>query len=222
MHGMLRTVSLRGESENDEMVSLIEYLGIPKTIGLVLVSALLISQVIGIILDVKGKYVPEFFNLRKYFARRKQERQALRDLPDALSKMEVLYNDMLVHYNADNIRMRDEWIRGVNEGMKLHDENMQEISRKLDQNNHDTLEIRIENMRSEIINFATLVSDDKTPVTRERFDRMFRLYEDYERILEQNNMTNGQVDISYQLIKESYEKHTKDRSFLEDARGMYK
>jgi len=204
------------------MVNLIEYLGIPKTIGIVLVGILLVTQVIGIILDIKGKYVPEFLSLRKYFLRRKQERQALRDLPQALIKMEGLYEDMLEHYNADNIAMRDEWIRGVNEGMKQHDENMQEISRKLDQNNHDTLEIKIENMRSEIINFATLVSDEKMPVTKERFDRMFRLYERYENILEENKMTNGQVDISYQLIREAYEKHVRDRTFIEDSRGMYK
>lgn len=36
---------------------------------------------------------------------------------------------------------------------------------------------------------------------------------------ESNGMTNGEVDIALSIIKESYEKHMRNHTFMEDARG---
>ncbi len=32
-------------------------------------------------------------------------------------------------------------------------------------------------------------------------------------------MTNGEIDIAYRIIKESYGQHMRNRSFIEDIRG---
>ena len=40
-----------------------------------------------------------------------------------------------------------------------------------------------------------------------------------EDIIKKNNMTNGEVDIAIRIIKESYEKHMRHHSFVEDIRG---
>ena len=87
----------------------------------------------------------------------------------------------------------------------------------MDKNNAETLKIRIENMRSTIIDFASYVSKEKNPVTREQFNRVFKNYEEYEEIIAANGMTNGEVDIAIQIVRGAYEKHLVDRTFIEDS-----
>ena len=96
---------------------------------------------------------------------------------------------------------------------------IQNLEAKLDKNNEDTLSLLIDSKRNTIINFADLVIDENKPVTREQFHRIFKLYKEYEDIIKKNNMTNGEVDIAIRIIKESYEKHMRHHSFVEDIRG---
>lgn len=60
------------------MLGYLEYLNLPTKVGIIIVIAFLIMQVIGEILEFKNKVVvPEFMKIRKYFKRRKQEKQVL-------------------------------------------------------------------------------------------------------------------------------------------------
>lgn len=77
----------------------------------------------------------------------------------------------------------------------------------------------IQSSRDRIIDFATKVADEKVPVSREEFNRIFKVYDKYERFLEDHKMTNGEIDIAYRIIKESYEIHMRNHSFIEDIRG---
>ena len=70
-----------------------------------------------------------------------------------------------------------------------------------------------------IIAFAERVVDAKSPVTREQFNRIFKMYRDYEKIIEANGLVNGEVDIAYRIIKESYEGHMREHTFVEDVHG---
>lgn len=63
------------------------------------------------------------------------------------------------------------------------------------------------------MSFASRVADDSCIVTREQYHRIFRLYDSYEKILAENNMENGEIDVNYQIVKESYEKRMKTHSF---------
>ena len=96
---------------------------------------------------------------------------------------------------------------------------MRELNEKLDKNNADTLSLLIDGKRNTIIDFASKVIDENYPVTREQFNRIFKIYEEYEKIIENNNLTNGEVDIAYRIIKESYENHMKNHTFIENIRG---
>lgn len=218
------------------MLNYIEYLGLPASIAIGLVSLFFILQIIGELLEFKGKVVPEFIKIRKYFARKKKESQALSQMTEilddykqmcqTLTEVNRLLNDIDKHYSRDNIEMRDNWMKEVNEHIaesdirrREQDNLMRELSQKLDKNNADTLSLLIDNKRNTIINFASHVIDDKYPVTREQFKRIFKLYEEYEHVIEDNGLTNGEVDIAYRIITESYEKHLKNHSFIEDVRG---
>ena len=207
-----------------DLIESVEFLNIPTIGALILVGLFLILQIIGELLEFKGKVVPEFIKVRKYFARKKKERETLskmtellpmlQEIPDTLKNVQGLLDNVGKHYNNDNISMRDEWIENVNRKLEENDKFNKEISKKL-----DTLSLLIESKRNTIIDFAARVIDKDSPVTREQFNRIFKLYDSYEEIIEANHMTNGEVDIAYRIIKESYENHMRSHSFIEDIRG---
>lgn len=218
------------------MLNYLEYLNSPIKVTTFLVGVFLAIQIIGEILEFKGKVVPEFIKIRKYFARKRKERQALsqmtvlldehNQMAQTLKEVNRVLADIDKHYSKDNIAMRDGWMKEVNEHIvnsekkrSEQDALMRELSEKLDRNNADTLAILIDNKRNTIIDFASYVVDDKCSVTREQFNRIFKLYKEYEEIIDQNGMTNGEVDIAYRIITEAYENHLKNHTFVENIRG---
>ena len=218
------------------MIQYIEYLGLPGWIAIGIVGLFLASQVIGELLELKGKVAPDVLKVRKYFARRRKEKEnmqkiaelypSLQKVPETLDGVQKLLSNVDAHYSHDNITMRDTWMSNVDrrleEAKTAREENRQcikSLAEKLDKNNADTLSLLIDSKRNTIINFADLVIDENKPVTREQFHRIFKLYEEYEDIIEKNHMTNGEVDIAIRIIRESYEKHMRNHSFVEDIRG---
>lgn len=201
------------------MINYIEFLNVPAKIAIVLVGLFLVIQVIGELLEFKGKVVPEFAKIRKVFARRKKERMLLQKMEKTIDQVQLTLDDLNQHYSTDNIRMRDEWMRLVNSKLEQYDKSISELGVKLDKNNSDTLSILIDSKRNAIISFASLVIDESKPVTREQFNRIFKVHQEYESIIESNGMTNGEVDIALSIIKKSYEKHMRNHTFVEDARG---
>ena len=66
----------------------------------------------------------------------------------------------------------------------------------------------IDDMRWEIINFATDLSSGKT-YNRESFDHILRMYQKYEDILNKKHMENGLVTESIGYINEMYRENLK-------------
>lgn len=205
------------------MINYIEYLGIPLKIAIVLVAIFFVMQAIGEFLEFKGKVVPEFFKIRKWLTRRKREKA---EAAQTLKDVQVLLNDVNGHYSADNIAKRDGWMQWVNNRAEVYDESIKqlrealiEVMQALKDNTKLTEEMFIQSSRDRIIDFATKTSNENVMVSREEFNRIFKVYAKYEKYLEEHKMTNGEVDINYQIIKESYEQRLRDRAFTEDIRG---
>lgn len=191
----------------------------PTKIGILIILAFVVMQVIGELLEFKGKVVPEFVKIRKYFTRKKQEKMQAHQ---TLKQVQELLNDVNQHYSADNIAKRDEWINWVNERAKVYDESVAELTSLKDtlaSNNELTLDLYININRHRIIDFASKIVNEDVAVSREEFNRIFKIYHDYESILEKYNKTNGEVDIAIRIIQESYQNHMKHHSFIEDVRG---
>ena len=201
------------------MLNSMEYLGLPTTIIIIVVAVFLVIQCIGELIEFKGKAVPEFFNIRKYFARKKAEREILSSLPDTIKEMKKIVDDINRHYSEDNISKRDKWIDGVNKKLDTNDELIRQLSEKIDKNKKDTLSLLIESKRIAIIEFASKVSNADAPITKEYYNRIFKMYQEYKDIISKNNLTNGEVDIAYRIIVESYEEHLSNHTFIEDIRG---
>lgn len=205
------------------MINYIEYLGIPLKIAIVLVVIFFAMQAIGEFLEFKGKVVPEFFKIRKWFTRRKREKA---EATQTLKDVQVLLNDVNGHYSADNIAKRDGWMKWINDRAEVYDESIKqlrealtEVMQALKDNTKLTEEMFIQSSRDRIIDFATKTSNENVMVSREEFNRIFKVYAKYEKYLEEHKMTNGEVDINYQIIKESYEQRLRDHAFTEDIRG---
>ena len=64
-------------------------------------------------------------------------------------------------------------------------------------------------MRWEINNFATTVSEGR-PCSKDSFTHCIHTYEKYEKILAENHLENGEVEISMDLIQEAYREKLKE------------
>lgn len=201
------------------MLNLIEYLNLPTMVAIGLVGLILMMNVVGEILEFKGKIVPEFVKFRKYFDRKKQERETV-------LKAAKLLEEVNLHYSSDNITMRNEWIKWVNDRADIYDKSLDEIKQEfaivvqaLKDNTKMTEEIFVQSSRDRIIDFATKAGSEDSIVSREEFNRIFKVHEKYEKFLDEHGLTNGEIDIAYRIIRESYETHMKNHSFIEDMRG---
>lgn len=208
------------------MIPYIEYLKLPTQIAVALVGALLVLNLLGEILEFKGKIVPEFMKIRKYFARKRSEKK---EAAQTLKEVRQLLSEVNAHYSKDNITKRDAWMQWVNNRANVYDDSIVEINSKLSDvtdalkdNSKLTEEMFIQSSRDRIIDFATKVTDDNIIVSREEFNRIFKVYDKYEKFLEERGLTNGEIDIAIHMIRESYEHHMKEHTFLEDVRGFSK
>lgn len=220
------------------MLGYIEYLGIPWNVALAIVVALLVEQIVVEILKLKGMAIPEIASIRSSLARRKREKEAFRKMPDFIEKYEKQYDettetlaevqtllrDVREHYSEDNIAKRDGWIQEVNahiaESGKIRDEQnrvMSELAEKLNKNNADTLSLLIDSKRNFILDFTSKAADIHCPLTKEQYNRFFNVYREYEDIISENHMTNGQVEVAYEVVTRSYEERLKTHSFIEDG-----
>ena len=201
------------------MLGFIEYLNLPTKIAIVFVSIFFFMQFIGEILEFKGKVVPEFMKIRKYFRRKKAERQRSTEL---IEQVQVLLNEVNQHYSADNITKRNEWMAWVNARAKVYDASVAELTdmkEALAANNELTLDLYINVNRDRILDFARVVADDKALASREEFNRIYKVNKSYHDILFKYDKENGEVDTAMKLIDEAYDYRMKHRCFIEDIRG---
>lgn len=204
------------------MEQLLEFFKITGPWAAVILGVWIVLNIIGEICEKKNKIVPEFMKIRKYFQRKKKEKQEKEQL---LKDVKILLADVNSHYNADNIEKRNEWMSWVNSRAEVYDasiEELKELKQSIADGNALTLDLYINVNRNRIIDFASKVANENVVISREEFNRIFKVYREYEEVLEKHHMTNGEVDIAYRVIVEAYEERLRDHTFLEDVRGYTK
>ena len=90
--------------------------------------------------------------------------------------------------------------------VKKHDE---KIEKKLSELSKIVLDEKIERMRISILDFASALQNNEYR-DKEQFNFIFRQFDKYEIILEENNSENGQVSASMQYIREEYNRKLRD------------
>ena len=205
------------------MLGYLEYLKLPAAVAGAIVGILLVANLVGELLELKGKVVPEFMKIRKYFKRKRDEK---RENAETLKAVKLLLADVNAHYSADNISKRDAWMNWVNSRADVYDnsiieikDNLALVTSALQDNSKLTEELFVQSSRDRIIDFGILVADGEKIVSREQFHRIFKVHEDYEKFLKKRGLTNGETDIAMRVINESYATHMREHTFLEDVRG---
>jgi len=201
------------------VLAYLEYLNMPTKIGIIIIGLFVVIQIVGELLELAGKAVPEFVKVRKYFTRKKKEKAEMRN---TLQQVKLLLNDVNQHYSEDNITKRNAWMQWVNDRAIVYDSSVVELTELKDAlaaNNALTLDLYININRNRIIDFASKIVNENIPVSREEFNRIFKTHREYEDVLAKHNKTNGEVDIAIRIIEESYAEHMKNHSFIEDIRG---
>lgn len=218
------------------MLNFIDYLNIPAKIAFVIVILLFIMQLIGEILEFKGKVVPEFMKIRKYFKRKKEEKEAAQEAAKTITEIKQflidanqLFTEVNTHYSADNIAKRDSWMEWVNGRAVVYDdsigkvgkisEDLVGVTKALKDCTKMTEEMFVQSSRDRIIDFASKVADVNAPVTKEEFNRIYKVIKKYEDFLKEHDLTNGEVDVAHRIIDEAYAEHMKNHTFVEDVRG---
>lgn len=112
-----------------DIIKGIEFVGVPTTIAIAVVGLFLLLQIIGEVAELTGKVVPELLKVRKYFSRRKKEKE---DMRKAIKECKDLLADFNSHYDADNIAKRDSWMNKVNSSVKNNDQFIQQLDSKID------------------------------------------------------------------------------------------
>lgn len=107
-------------------------------------------------------------------------------------------------------------VENVSELQKIHERDM------LSLNNYDLelqnnikkltemfIDKEINDMRWEINNFATKVSEGR-PCNKDSYKHCIHTYEKYEKLLEENGLENGEVEISMEIVNEAYKQKLKE------------
>ena len=93
--------------------------------------------------------------------------------------------------------------------MEKSDRRDEEISSDIKKLTRMFVDKEIDDMRWEINNFATKVSEGK-PCNKDSFQHCIHIYEKYEKILEDNGLENGEVNLSMELISDAYRQKLKN------------
>lgn len=95
------------------------------------------------------------------------------------------------------------------EDVKRSDRRDDEISSDLKKLTEIVISKEINDYRWEIINLADKISANKF-VSKECLRHAISTYEKYEKIINENGLSNGEVEISIAVIKESYQNRLKE------------
>lgn len=113
-------------------------------------------------------------------------------------------HELLIQTSKNIIDLQKKHEKDIEKSDKQDEELRKDIKNLTDM----FIDKQIDDMRWEINNFATQVAEGK-PCNKDSYLHCLRIYEKYEKILCQNNLNNGEVEISMELINESYKEKLK-------------
>lgn len=114
-------------------------------------------------------------------------------------------HDLLIQTSQGLIELQEHHKKDI-EHSDRRDEEIASDIKKLTQMFIDK---EIDDMRWSINSFATTVSEGK-PCNKDSFKHCIHVYEKYEKILEENGLENGEVEISMEIINDAYKQKLKE------------
>lgn len=128
--------------------------------------------------------------------------------PIGVARQKKNDHDLLIKTVKDLKELHDKHEEDTKESIR-HDKT---IEKKLETLTDLFVNWEISSMRWEINNFATKISENK-PCNKDCFQHCFKTYQEYENILKEHNLTNGEVEISMKIIRDAYQTKMKNGEF---------
>ena len=129
--------------------------------------------------------------------------------------------DKIAEYDSTN---REHWQTSIEYRNKYADdqsaimnqlssiaESVNALQKKMDENE---LRKRIDSLRSTIISFATSLGNPQFRPSLDHYNSIFTKVREYEDVLEQNGLENGQTNISVKIIEKHYSDAVERGDFL--------
>lgn len=149
----------------------VEYLGLSGAIVAILVGVFIALQIIGEIIEFCGKVSPEFLKIRKYFSRKKKEKEETNQM---IQKCTTLLSEFNAHYNNDNITKRNDWMNEVNNSVKNNDQLVHTLDKKIDKilKSNEDLKAQNEDLKAQNEDLKTQLDQVKSNVLENEADRL--------------------------------------------------
>ena len=193
-----------------DLLKAIEFLGIPATVSIALVVLFLIMQIIGEVIELIGKTAPEILKIRKYFTRKRQEKEQTAQM---LQECKTLLSEFNSHYDNDNITKRNNWMNNVNNSVHNNDQLIQALDTKmdkllvsnedlktqLDQVKSNVLENEADRLRSELFDCGNRCRRN-IRLHPEEMEHIRSIYHKYSHVLHQN----GPGETEFNFITDYY------------------
>ena len=141
-------------------------------------------------------------NLNTYIEESKEDRKLLHDEITKFNQNRA--NDRQVSIEREK-RLNDR----ITESNEYRDRMVGNISDSLGKLTDMFIDKNIEDMRWEILNFCSALTSGRK-YNKESFNHVIQIHEKYEKILEENNMENGQVTASMEVIMDIYKDKLKN------------
>lgn len=212
------------------------------TAGSVILIILALSQLIGQIIEWCGKTSPVFLKVFKWLWQKHKEKIQKREAAEqTVVDVRTLLDNVNQHYSEDNIKKRDGWMQSVNtdltwmhERAVVYDASIERLttemnnmsttlvaaSEQLEKLRKQNEEDHAQRIRNKIIEFAGKISRPDYQATKDEFNYIFRIYDEYEEYIKAHRITNDQINTCIEVIREEYSDYLRNNRFLEAKRSL--
>lgn len=152
---------------------------------------IIMSSVISITVIIE-KFAEAIGKPIKWFNKRNKDHELLMSAVQSLSAIKQKHEEDISNIEKQYFAAQKDFTGAI-----------ESINNKLDMMRKENIDKDISDMRWEITNVADKLSNGKT-IGKEVYKHALRTYDKYERIIHENNLTNSEVDVSIDIIRQSY------------------
>lgn len=149
--------------------------------------------------DIFGLVDAEELAQRELLGRVSTLEEKIKEVDKRVTDTSCMYDTKLEGFHQQSIQIRGNLANDIVSVKDTQDDikaSLLDLKRMFIDNEIDTI-------RFEILDFANSVMDHRN-YNKEQYDHVFDIYEKYERILAENGLENGRVDMSMQFLKNKY------------------
>lgn len=181
------------------MLNYLDRLSVPEWLILAIVFLLLVEGIAKALSYLWGVFASKVLKISTRMSRKKEiEEIILKNQTEIATLKECQEHDRENSQKADN-ELREELVK---------------TNLKLDGIEDLVVSIHIDNLRVEIMDFASACRNRN--YTREQYHEIFQLCEKYKNLIEKYQIHNGVFVVSLEIIKDRYKELDETRGFLED------